>query len=324
MSAIANTVQTYDRKGLREDLTDIIFNIAPTETPFMSNIGRGTCEATLNEWQEDTLATPDGSNAQIEGNDYTTFAAAAATVRYGNYTQISSKVAIVAGTVNAVKKAGRSDEMAYQIAKRGKEWKRDVETIMLRPQGGAAGSSSVARTLASMLAWVKTNVDFDAVTTPGVNPVYGSGVPSAARTDGTLRAFSETILKNVMVLCYTNGAEPTTLMVGPVNKQRISGFAGIATKTIQQTAVKAAAIIGAADFYVSDFGTLAVVPNRFQRERDAWFLDFEFIRLKFLRKMQTEALAKTGDAEKRLLLGEYTLEVGTEKSQGGAFDLQTT
>jgi hypothetical protein len=286
-------------------------------------MGRGTCEATLNEWQEDTLATPDGTNAQIEGNDYTSFASAAATVRFGNYTQISAKTAIVAGTINAVKKAGRADEMAYQVAKRGKELKRDFETIVFRAQGGAAGASGTARTLAAMLAWVKTNVNY--YTTDGVNPSYGSGVPSAARTDGgTLRAFTETILKNVMVQCYASGAEPSTLMVGPVNKQAVSAFAGIATKTIQQTAQKAAVIIGAADFYVSDFGTLAVVPNRFQRERDAWFLDFEFLRIKFLRKMSTEALAKTGDADKRLLLAEWTLEVGTEKSQGAAFDLTTT
>lgn len=324
MPAISNTVQTFDRKGLRENLTDVIYNISPTDMPFMSNCGRGSMEAVLQEWQTDSLAAVDLNNAQVQGNDYTSFASAAATVRVGNNSQICAKTAIVAGTVEAVKKAGRAEEMAYQLAKRSKELKRDMEAIALQSiTASTSGNSSTASRLAGMLAWVKTNTDFDATT--GVDPTWTSGVPINARTDSSAqRAFSETILKSLCVKAYQQGANPTTLMVGPVNKQRVSGFAGIATKTIQQTAVKAAAIIGAADFYVSDFGTLAVVANRFQRERDAWGLDFEFIDFIFLRKFQTEKLAKTGDAEKRLLIVEWSLKVKQEAALFGAFDLTTT
>jgi len=323
MAIIANTLQTFGGKGLRENLTDVIYNITPTDTPFMANAGRSKMEAVLHEWQTDSLAAVDTANAQIQGNDYTSFAGAAVTIRSGNYSQISAKTAITAGTLDAVRKAARPDEMGYQIAKRGKELKRDMEAIALFNQGGSSGNSSTASTTAALQAWIKTNVSY--YTTDGVNPVWTSGVPAAGRTDGSvLRAFDETILKSVMVQGYAAGANFSTLMVGPVNKQRVSGFAGIATKTIQQTAAKTATIIGAADFYVSDFGTIAVIANRFQRERDAFFLDFEFVDFMFLRSFMTEKLAKTGDAEKRLLLVEWGLKVKQEAALGAAYDLTTT
>jgi hypothetical protein len=167
---------------------------------------------------------------------------------------------------------------------------------------------------------VKSNVDKHAT---GTNPTYTSGVPNDTRTDGTVRAFTETILQNVMQACFASGAYPDTLMVGPHNKTVVSTFAGVATKTIQQTAVKAAAVIGSVDFYVSDFGTLAVVANRFQRERDGWFLDFDFVSFAFLRKFRTVKLAKTGDAEKRMLVVEWSLKVHNEAALGLAADLAT-
>lgn len=323
MSAIANTIQTFDRKGLREDLTDVIYNISPTATPLMSNAGRASCEAVLHEWQTDSLAATDTTNAQIQGNDYTSFGSVAATTRVGNYTQISAEVAIVAGTVENVRKAGRADEMAYQVSKRAKELKRSMEAIFFCNQTASAGNSSTAAKMATLLSWIKTNVSY--YTTDGVNPSWTSGVPAAPRTDGSvLTAFNETMLKSVMQQSYTSGGEPTTLMVGPINKQRVSGFGGIATQTYYTSAAKASNIIGAADVYVSDFGTLTVVPNRFQRERDAYFFDFDFIDIAFLRKFETIKLAQTGDAQKRLLLVEYTLKVKNEAAIGAAFDLQTT
>ena len=324
MAAISETIQTFDRKGLRENLTDFIYNISPTDTPFMSNAGRkAKVTATLHEWQTDALDTADTTNAQIQGDDITTFASQAATVRVGNYTQISAKNAIVADTVEAVDKAGRKSEMAYQLAKRSKELKRDMESIFLCSQGGSAGNSSTAATLASMLAWVKTNVDYDDTTTPGVNPSWTSGVPSAARTDGTNFAISEARLKNVLTLGFGNGANFSTLMVGPKNKALVSAFDGVATKTYYQSAKEQSAIIGAADVYVGDFGTLAVVANRFQRESDGWLLDFSYLNIGFLRPFRTKDLAATGDAEKRLINVEYTLQVGTELSQGLIADLTT-
>lgn len=320
MSIIANTQTTYDIRGIRENLTDVIYNISPTETPFMQSAGRASATATLYEWQTDSLASADGANAQLDGDDITSFAAAASTIRVGNYCQISRKLAIVSGTTDVVNRAGRKTEMAYQLAKRSAEIKRDMETILLRSQGGVAGNTSTARTLAALPAWVKTNTDKGAT---GADPNWTSGVPATAnvRTDGTQRAFTETILKNVIQLCWTAGGEPDTVMLGASQKQTASGFSGVATKTFYTDKVKTTAIIGAADVYVSDFGTLNIIPNRFQRSRDGWVLNFDYVAVAYLRPFRTVDLAKTGDAEKKMLLAEYTLQVKNEAALGICADL---
>lgn len=323
MAVVTGTFTRYDAVGLREDLSDVIYNISPEETPFISAIGRGPkANQTLTEWQTDSLANVDTANAVLEGAD-ATFATPAATVRVGNYTQISRKTLILSGTLEVVDKAGRRSELAYQLAKRGKELKRDMEAIVLGNQAGNAGGVGTARNLASLGAWLKTNVDKG---TGGGDPTYTSGVPLAARTDattGNLRAFTETILKNVIQKVWTAGGTPKILMVGPFNKTKVSGFSGIATRNFDLSNVspRPTAIIASADVYVSDFGTLRVIPNRFQRERDAWVLDPEYADLSYLRPFRTEELAKTGDAEKRMLLTEYTLRVKQEAAHGLAADL---
>lgn len=323
MALVSGTATRYDMKGLREDLTDAIYNISPEETPFMSSIGRGKAKQTLHEWQTDSLASADGTNAQLEGDD-ASFSTPAATTRVGNYTQISRKTLILSDTLEVTDKAGRRSELAYQLAKRGAELKRDMETIFLRAQAGVAGGTGTARTLAALNAWVKTNVDFH--TTTGGNPTYTSGVPSAARTDGTQRAFTETILKNVIEDVWTAGGSPKVLMVGPYNKTVVSGFSGIATRNFDLSNVdpQPTAIIAAADVYVSDFGTLRVVPNRFQRERDGWVLDWDMLEVDYLRPMSQKKLARTGDAEKRMMVVEYTLKVKQEAGIGLAADLTTS
>jgi hypothetical protein len=311
----------YDAQGLREQLSDRIYEISPMDTPFMSGAGVGErAKQTLVEWQTDSLAAADGTNAHLEGDD-TAFSTPAATVRVGNYTQISKKSVIISGTLEVVDKAGRRSELSHQIAKRGRELKRDMETIFLRAQAGVAGSAGVARTLAGINAWVKSNDDFGA---GGASPTYTSGVPSAVRTDGTQRAFTETILKSVIQSTWTSGGTPRILMVGPFNKTVVSGFSGIATRNFDLSRPQPAAVIAAVDVYVSDFGTLRVIPNRFQRERDGWVLDFEYISVRYLRSFMTERLAKTGDAEKRHLLAEYTLEVKQEAALGLAADLNVS
>jgi hypothetical protein len=326
MALVSGTGTRYDMNGLRESLHDRIYNISPQETPFIAGAGRGpAAKQTLEEWQTDSLAAADGTNAQLEGDD-ASFSTPAATVRVGNYTQIMRKTLILSDTLEAVDKAGRKSELAYQLAKRGSEIKRDLETVCLRAQAGVAGSSGVARTLAGLNAWVKTNSNF--YTTDGGDPTYTSGVPAAVRTDGgTLRAFTETIGKDVIQQGWTEGADFSTLMVGPVNKQAVSTtWAGIATRNYDLSAHGAApmAAIASIDVYVHDFGVLRVVPNRFQRERDAWFLDFEYVELRFLRALRQVKLAKSGDAEKRMMVQEVTLKVSQEAAIGGAFDLTTT
>jgi hypothetical protein len=317
MAKIANTFNTYETVGRREELSDAIYMISPEETPFISNAGKGSVTNTFFEYQQDALSAPDGANAQLEGDDQTTFDAVVPTIRPGNYVQISRKSVIISGTQEATTKAGRKSEKAYQLAKKSAELKRDMETILLSNQGAIAGATATARKTAGLPAWVKTNTDKGAA---GVDPVY-TVLPSVARTDGTQRAFTETQLKNVIQLGWVQGANVDTVMVGGTQKQAMSGFAGIATKTYNSTKAAPMTIIGAADVYVSDFGTLSIVPNRFQRARDAWTLDFEMIDVVYLRKFFNKPLAPTGDAEKSLLLVEYGLKVKQEAGLGLIADL---
>lgn len=323
MAIVSGTLLKYDIQGGRESLSDAIYMITPEKTPFISGAGRGKrATATLEEWQTDELASVDTTNAHLEG-DEATFSTPSATVRVGNYTQISRKTLIVSRTTEQVSKAGRKSEIAREMMKRSKELKRDQEAISLMAQAGNAGGSSTARNLASLSAWVKTNVDFN--TSDGGNPTYTSGVPSAARTDGTLRAFTETIAKSVMQSGYTEGAEFGVLMVGPYNKTVVSGFSGIATRNydLSNVSPRATAVIASVDVYVGDFHTVRVIPNRFQRERDGWFIDWEFVELRYLQPHMVEKLAKTGDAHKRMLITEWTLAVLQEAGLGLAADLTT-
>jgi len=321
MAIVSNTFLTYSAKGIREDLSNVITNIAPEETPFMSNIGRETVTNTLFEFQTDTLAAA-AANAQLEGDDVGTFDSVVATVRVQNYAQISRKTIVLSATEEVVNKAGRRSELAYQIAKRGSELKRDQEFIMLSNTGAVAGDSTTARKTGSLTAFLKTNIDYD--TTNGASPTYTT-LPSAARTDGTVRTFTETILKNVIQKVWTAGGTPKILMVGPVNKQRVSGFSGIASQRYNiNGGDKPATLVGSVDLYVSDFGQVAVIANRFQRERDGWIIDPEYAKMTVLRPYQQVELAKTGDAEKRMLLIEFGHKVLAENAHGLAADLITS
>jgi hypothetical protein len=320
MTIVTNTFTTFSAKGIREDLSNVIANISPEETPFMSNIGRESVTNTLFEFQTDVLAAA-AANAQLEGDDITSFDAVVATVRVQNYCQISRKTIVLSATEEVVNKAGRRSELAYQIAKRSSELKRDQEFNMLQNTAANAGSTSTARVTGSVLAFLKTNTS---VGSGGANPSYTT-LPNSTRTDGTQRAFTEVILKDVIQKVWSSGGVPKILMVGPVNKQRVSGFTGIASSRFNiDGGAKPATLIGAVDIYVSDFGNVSVVPNRFMRERDALVLDPDYAKMVVLRPYQQIELAKTGDADKRLLLVEFGLKITAEDAHGIAADLTTT
>ena len=315
MAIVTNTFTRYSAIGIREDLSNVIYNISPEETPFISNIGRENVKNTYFEWQTDSLAAASASNAALEGDDVGSFNAVNPTSRIGNYTQISTKNVVISGTLEALDKAGRRSELTYQLAKLGSELKRDMESALLANQSPVAGNTTTARRTAGLPAWIKTNVN---KASDGAN---NSGI--SARTDGTQRAFTETILKDVVSQVWTSGGTPKMLMVGAFNKQAASAFNGIATRYRDVPAGQQAQIIGAADVYVSDFGTVNIVPNRFQRARDAFVVDPDYASLAILRPIQQMELAKTGDAEKRLMLVEYGLKVSNEAAHGIAADLTT-
>ena len=317
MAIVSNTFTSYDAKGIREELSNVISNISPEETPFQSNVGSESVSNTFFEWQTDSLAST-STTAVINGDDVSSFDATSATSRLGNYTHIRRRTYVIADNLSAVDKAGRADEVAYQVAKRGKELKRDIEAVLLDNNARVAGNTSTAPETAGLGAWIATN---DSVGTSGAAP---TGDGTDARTDGTQRAFTEAMLKDVMQQTWTSGGNPSVLMVGAFNKQAVSAFAGIAAQRYQAPSDSPTTIIGAADVYMSDFGTLQVVPNRFQRARDAWVLDPEYASVCYLRPIQQVELAKTGDAEKGMLIGEFGLKVMNEAAHGIVADLTTS
>jgi len=318
MSQVSGTYSTYDAVGEREDLSDIIYNISPTDTPFMSGIGKGKATAVYHEWQTDSLAAAASDNYQIEGDEIA-FSAPGTTTRIGNRTQISRKSVIVSGTLESVSKAGRNNELAYQISKASKELKRDMESSLCANNSPVVGDDSTARELAGLAGWIQTNNDAGS---GGANGQVSSvDVPGTARTDGTQRAFTESQLKNVIKKCWDEGGDPSMIMLGSFNKQVLSGFTGGSTRFDPAENKR---LVAAVDVYESDFGSMTVVPNRFSRSRDCFVLQPDMWATAFLRDFSLMDLAKTGDATKQALLAEYTLVSKNEKASGAVFDLTTS
>ena len=314
------TFSSFEAIGQREDLADVIYDISPQDTPIMSSIGKGKATAVYHEWQTDALASANTANAAVEGAEATA-ATLTPTVRLGNYTQIVQKTVQVSGTLEAVDKAGRKSEKAYQLAKASAELKRDIEAIITANQGRDAGTSTTARKLGSLLSWIKTNTNKGSGTTAGTDPTT---IGVSTRGDGTTRTFQESMLKDVVQKVFTSGGTPTLLVVPPALKQVVSGFTGLTQHRYNSNATAEITILAGADLYQSDFGVLQIVPNRFMRTRDALVLDPEYASLNYLRPFQTNDLARTGDSEKTQILAELTLEVKNEAAHGGIFDLSAT
>jgi hypothetical protein len=284
----------------------------------MSSIGKTKATSVTHEWQTDSLAAATTANALVEGASASE-GTITPTTRLANLTQIVGKTVMVSGTLLASDLAGRKSEMAYQLAKASAEIKRDIETIITANQGQAAGSSgSSARKMGSLLSYIKTNTSKNGTSLTGVDPTT-LGV--STRTDGSTRAFTETILKDVIAKVFASGGTPSALFVSPAQKQVVSAFTGLAAQRYQVPTSGQATILAGADLYQSDFGVLQIVPNRFMRTRDALVLDPEYAALAYLRPFQTNDIAKVGDADKKQILAELTLEVRNEAAHGGAFDL---
>jgi hypothetical protein len=331
MAVTGNTFETFDSIGMREDLSDIIYNISPTETPFMMMIGRGTATATTHEWQIDQLATADADNKQAEG-DQPSFTAVVPTIRVSNFTQISTKQVVISGTAEAVDKAGRKSELAYQLAKMAKELKRDMESVLIAGRTSAGsevqmktiGSTNTAAILGPCELWFTTG-DVTAIqpqNRTGTAPTETNFFePTADEVLGTQRAFLEADLKEVIREAWTEGGDPSVIMVGPFNKQALSAFSGNTTRFDRSEDMR---LVTAVDVYVSDFGEHRVVPNRFSRDRSALILTPRMWSVDYLRGFRQFALAKTGDAEKRELLAEYTLRASNPHASGVVADLTTS
>ena len=327
MAVPANTRQTYGAIGIREDLSNIIYNISPMDTPFLSGCGRGTADNTLFEWQTDELAAQ-AMNAQVEGWDYASTAASEPR-RLTNYTQISATQVQSSGTAEAVDFAGRKSTQAYQLAKRAKEMKRDMEYMLLMGTTKVAGGAAAARFTGGYPTWVGTNV---IGTTPIIAASTGLGLVNngpAGYPDGTTTslgggantAISLAMINSVIARIWDLGGSPDTILCKSDVKQTISS-AGVGGATVADlykdvgSSNKPATAVNAVDVLVTDFGTFKVVPDRFLPAGNCNILDFDLWSVDYLRPFRTETLAKSGDSVKQLLIAEYGLRAKNGSGSG--------
>jgi hypothetical protein len=321
MTLATSAFTSFSAIGNREDLSNRISRIDPTETPFFSGIEKSKATATNHEFQTQALAAASTSNAQLEGDDGYAADATTATARLGNICQISRKTPRVTGTQQVVDHAGRGNEMDYQVMLKGMELKRDIEAILTGAnQAKVTGNSSTAPKLADVTTWIKTNTVKGGGT--GADPTSADG--TSARVDSaTQRAFVENDLKSALKKAYDQGGRPTTILMGSFNKQAFSMFTGRGTTTQAATDKK---ITAAVDIYVSDFGTLKAVPDLFMRTRDVLVLQMDKWAYAPLpgRNFLSFDLAKTGDSDARTVLSQYTLESRNEKASAGVFDLTSS
>lgn len=302
MTLETNAFTSYLSIGNREDLSDIIYNVDPHETPLLTMMSRTKATNITHEWQTDELATPSATNAHLEGDAFSP-AVTTPTVRLSNYCQISKKTVRVTNTQEAIKHAGRASEVDYQKMKRGLELKNDMESSIVSNNAKVAGNGTTTRYLGGIESWYEDNVSR--------GPGGANGGNGVAATDGTLRPFTELLLKDMCQSAWNNGGKPDILALNGVLKQRLSTFTGNATPFSRAEDKK---IIAAVDVYVSDFGELKAVPDRHVRSRTVHGLQKDMWAVSYLRPIHTEPMAPTGDSKSWEMRVEYTLEARNQKS----------
>lgn len=306
----ANAFLTNAAIGNREDLVDIIYNTAPTDTPLISAIDKVKATAVTHEWQRDVLATP-ANNAVAEGAD-ATYTAITPTQRLSNQTQISRKTFSISDTQERVSKAGRKSEIRYQTIKQGKELRKDMELALIENPTLTTGATRQTR---GLRGWLVTGSSSGAT---GAAPNFGT---NTAPTDGTLRTFTEALMRSAALSAYTNGGNISMLMVHPSIKQNISAtFTGAGTKFNKGETNQ---LNTAWDVIKTDFGDLDIVPNRvMQRTREAYYIDPDLCALAVLRDMEDQELARIGSARNFMIESEYALEVREERGMACTRDIQ--
>ena len=314
MAQPTNTLDSYDVKGIREDLSDVIYDISPEETPFYTACAKAKAANTFHEWQTDALRSS-ADNAHIEGDD-TIAESRGVTSRLGNYTQIFKNAVVIPGTDQGLNKAGRAREMAYQVLKIAKEQKLDIEKAMFANQARVAGSSSAARRMAGAPAWLTTNTNFQSGSS-GADPT-GDGT-NARTDDGTPTAFSQTKFDSVMQAIWVSGGKPDSVYLSAFQMNVALGFTGNNNQRSNITA-EAEKVIKHMAVYVTPWGTVEFKPTRENRGRDVFIMQDDMWGVGVLRSTRNEELAKTGDNEKRQVLTELTLVCRNEKASGAVYD----
>lgn len=324
MAQPANSFDRYDlatnQDTVREDLSEAISNISPTDTPFQSNIGKGSAEADKTDWQIDALADSSADNIHIDGDDFSGDALTDPT-RLATYCQISRKDIVVTRRADKVNKAGMRTALAYMVAKAGKELKRDVEARLLCNQIPVQGNSTLGSETGGLDVWLTSNTSNGAL---GSDPTLSGGIPNAAATPGTARALDESSLLGLFKDAYNSGADPSILMMRPEVKVLFSNYmfsssARIATPYQDHGKDPRGGVtaVGAVDVWVTDFNVVEVVPNRQQKvtatdTSTVFVLDPEYAETRYLDGYMVERIAKSGDSNKRMLLVDYGLCVKNE------------
>jgi len=317
MAQPTNTFDSYDATGIREDLRDVIYNVSPEETPFLSTCKKTRATNTYHEWLQDTLRAST-ANAHIEGDD-TTAGIAVAASRLGNYSQIFKNAVTVPDTDDGLNKAGRAKEVAYQTMKIAKEQKLDIEKALFDNNARVAGNSTTARELAGMPAWIFTSTDFGA--NEGADPT-GDGTDARTDETTTLIAFSQARFDGVMQSIWEQGGNPDRVYLSAFQMNKALGFTGMNNQrsTIGASVGGTNAVINAVDVYVTPWGTVEFIPSRECRSRDVFICQSDMWEVAELRPMKNVELAKTGDSTKRQIVTELTLVAKNEKANGGVFD----
>lgn len=312
MAQVTNTYDSFDMNGIKEDLSDVIYSITPDDTPLYSACKKTKAKNTLVEWQTDTLRSS-GANAHIEG-DETAFEAATATTRLNNRTQIFKNAVVIADTDEGLSKAGRAKEMAYQTLKIAREQKLDIEAALFANNAYEVGSSTAARELAGLGAWVKTNTN---KATDGADPVVDASNAhgSTARTDGTDRDFTQAMFDDVMQKVWTAGGNPDRVYLSPTNMNIALGFTGGGNSRRNIDAAKET-VYNSVDVYVTPWGTVEFTPSRECRGDDVYILQSDMWEVAVLRGTKNTEMAKTGDATKRQVVTELTLCAKNEAASG--------
>lgn len=313
MALVTNAVTTYGTPTKREDLINAIYRIDPEDTPFTNSIPRVKASAVLHEWSNQALSAVNTANARLEG-DALSRAASSTPTRKQNYCQISSRDATVTGTDRAVSIAGIDDMMDYQKSLKSVELRKDMEAILLGNSGQTAGDATTARTLRSLNAWFAGNALRG---TGGADSTAATATATDA-TAGSLRTFSETLLKSAIKAAFDDGGKPNKIFLGSGNKQLFSDFTGRANS--RQDISNPDKILASASVYGSDFGDLMVIPNRTQRARDVWIIDTSKVALAGLRMFEAQEMGRVGDAYTTDLISEYTLEVRHADAHAAVLD----
>ena len=312
MAKVANAMTTYDAKGNREDLSNSIYNIDPFDTPVMSLAKRRNVKNRTFDWQSENLPTVDEDNAQVEGFENEN-QASTPTVRLTGVTQISKRDATVTGSQEESDAAGKGSEMAHQMAMKSKVLKSDMEKIMSgrQPRNDGEDTTPAARRTEGIAHWIARGADRSNVQGTHVFGVT-AGLPTtstgafAAVAGGSQVAFTELMLGDALEEAYENGAEPTVLVVPPGVKRTVSTFAG---RSSSQVLVGKSEVIATVDIIATDFGRIKAIPSRWLPKDVGLLLDPRYLAVAFFRNFRQFQIAKKGDAETRVILAEWGIEM---------------